>query len=282
MAQYYLAKGTEKLGPFTVEQLMSNGLMPHSLVWCAGMPAWTKAADVPELASSLATEVAPVPPAIPQAPAPPALQTPAPPAPGTPLPPPTQQPQQPQQSQWAPPAPSQVPPASRPIPATRSADQNVFKILLYVMLGFNILASLWKIVGAFYFFKMDRYFLGIFTILSALALIAVCGYSIMKMLKNEKFGFITVAFFALVFVLNVIGFILGVSSAYNLGNIAALVIAAFASIPMNNISEIDKYKNLLKEATLIDYVLLGVYAFTTLVYFVLLFMFMHSFRNYMV
>lgn len=104
----------------------------------------------------------------------------------------------------------------------------------------------------------------------------------MKMLKNEKFGFITVAFFVLVFVLNVIGFILGVSSAYNLGNIAALVIAAFASIPMNNISEIDKYKNLLKEATLIDYVLLGVYAFTTLVYFVLLFMFMHSFRNYMV
>ena len=54
MAQYYLAQNGQKAGPFSVEQLLQNGLNPNSLVFTQGMTAWTKASEVPELAAALA------------------------------------------------------------------------------------------------------------------------------------------------------------------------------------------------------------------------------------
>lgn len=50
MAQYYIGKNNERLGPFPVEQLIANGITPDTLVWCTGMPGWAKAKDVPEVA----------------------------------------------------------------------------------------------------------------------------------------------------------------------------------------------------------------------------------------
>ena len=68
MAQYYLAKNGQKAGPFTIEQLVQNGLTPESLVFTQGMTAWTKASEVAELASVLKPTPAPQP--APAAPAP--------------------------------------------------------------------------------------------------------------------------------------------------------------------------------------------------------------------
>lgn len=68
MAQYYLAKNGQKAGPFTIEQLVQNGLTPESLVFTQGMTAWTKASEVAELASILKPTPAPQP--APAAPAP--------------------------------------------------------------------------------------------------------------------------------------------------------------------------------------------------------------------
>ena len=61
MAQYYLAKNGQKAGPFTIEQLVQNGLTPESLVFTQGMTAWTKASEVAELASVLKPTPAPQP-----------------------------------------------------------------------------------------------------------------------------------------------------------------------------------------------------------------------------
>ena len=61
MAQYYLAKNGQQTGPFSVDQLLQNGLTADSLVFAQGMAAWTKASDVPELAAMLAPAAAPAP-----------------------------------------------------------------------------------------------------------------------------------------------------------------------------------------------------------------------------
>ena len=49
MAQYYIGRDNQQLGPFEVHQLLANGLTPDSLVWCNGMAGWQMAKDVPEL-----------------------------------------------------------------------------------------------------------------------------------------------------------------------------------------------------------------------------------------
>lgn len=62
MSEYYIGKNNERLGPFPLEKLISNGLTPDSLVWCQGMPGWKRATEVPEVAALFA----PQPPAQPQ------------------------------------------------------------------------------------------------------------------------------------------------------------------------------------------------------------------------
>ena len=47
---YYLAIGGQHAGPFAREQLLAAGLTPQTLVWTEGMPQWTRADAVPELA----------------------------------------------------------------------------------------------------------------------------------------------------------------------------------------------------------------------------------------
>ena len=56
MAQYFLGKNNQRLGPFPLEQLLANGLTPDTLVWCSGMPGWQKANEVPEVAALFAPQ----------------------------------------------------------------------------------------------------------------------------------------------------------------------------------------------------------------------------------
>ena len=51
MAQYYLVKDGQRIGPLTVDQLMPNGLTKDTLVWTEGMANWTKAGEVADLAA---------------------------------------------------------------------------------------------------------------------------------------------------------------------------------------------------------------------------------------
>lgn len=46
---YYLAKDGNPTGPYSVEQLKMQNIVPDTLLWNESMPAWTRAGDIPEL-----------------------------------------------------------------------------------------------------------------------------------------------------------------------------------------------------------------------------------------
>ena len=98
MAQYYLVKDGQRVGPFELEQLAQLELTPETLAWTEGMANWEPAGTIPALASIFAPKPAPAPQPAP-APAPQPVQQ------AAPQPQPVQQPapqtqyQQPQYQQ---------------------------------------------------------------------------------------------------------------------------------------------------------------------------------------
>lgn len=52
--EYYIVEGDTRQGPFSMTQLSERGIEPSTLVWTAGMPDWTRADNVPELAHLIA------------------------------------------------------------------------------------------------------------------------------------------------------------------------------------------------------------------------------------
>ncbi|HKT02945.1 MAG TPA: DUF4339 domain-containing protein, partial [Rugosimonospora sp.] len=65
-AQWYIAVNNQQQGPYDAgalaAQVAGGALTPATLVWKAGLPQWTPAAQVPELASLFATTPPPLPP----------------------------------------------------------------------------------------------------------------------------------------------------------------------------------------------------------------------------
>ncbi|MBQ4292881.1 MAG: DUF4339 domain-containing protein, partial [Muribaculaceae bacterium] len=51
--KYRIYVNNQQYGPFTVDELISNGVTPSTLVWTEGMPGWAKAADVPQIAAKI-------------------------------------------------------------------------------------------------------------------------------------------------------------------------------------------------------------------------------------
>lgn len=287
MKLYYFIKDNQRVGPLPLDQLLQNGVQPSTLVWTDGLTDWVTANQVADL-QPLFTPVQPVAPAPPAQPVMPeaTIQAAAPVQPVAPQPqyqqpaaPQYQQPQAAPQPQYQQPAQPQYQQPGQPQyqqpyqqPAVGAQNlQNTFKIILYVLLGLSALGGLINFIGAFSFF--GGYFsmplLGICQILSSAAVIGISVISIMRMVKNEKFAFITIAYFALGFILNLIGLI--ISSKYGGGvfsfviGLAGLAVAVLASIPTDKIVDVNSYKNLLPEATQIDYILLGTYALLSLI-----------------
>jgi hypothetical protein len=64
-AAFHVAVGQSQTGPFDLsalaQQVASGQLKRDSLVWKNGMAQWTKAGDVPELASVFANSPPPIP-----------------------------------------------------------------------------------------------------------------------------------------------------------------------------------------------------------------------------
>lgn len=303
MKQYYLVKDNQRVGPLALEQLMANGLTPETLVWTEGMASWTPAGQVQELGALFA-------PAAPQIPEPPRHQVPEPPqAPAQPVQPqapaqpsqPVQQPQtpqpqaqqpygqaqyqQPQYQQWQYQQGQQAP--YQPYPAANPVDnQKLFKTILYVLLGLTALGGLFSFIGAFSYFGgwFNKPFLGLCQLLSSAATIAISVISIMRMMKNEKYAFLTIAFFALGFILNLLGMIAGgggvgiFSFVVGLGGFA---VAVLASIPQEKATDINSYKALLNEATPLDYALLGVYALFSLITSIMAWSVLRSLKSYL-
>ena len=51
--KYWIIVDDHHAGPFTAQHLLDTGLMADTLVWCEGLPDWTRAELVPELAEGL-------------------------------------------------------------------------------------------------------------------------------------------------------------------------------------------------------------------------------------
>lgn len=65
---YYLNADNQRIGPLTLDQLIEQHITPQTLIWKAGLPQWTNAMSVPEVALRLnpATAGAPQSPGQPQ------------------------------------------------------------------------------------------------------------------------------------------------------------------------------------------------------------------------
>lgn len=216
-------------------------------------------------------------PQAPQMPQQPPQQAPQPPyqAPQQPPQQPYQAPQQPYQApqqpyQQAPQQPYQAPQQpyhqAPQAPQAPSDSRSIFKIILYVLLGLSLLGGVLAFFGSFGYFGglINDPLLGFGALLVSLAVIAICVVLIMRMVKNQPFGFLAVGYFALALLLNLVGMIACGSFAFSalslILGIAGLAIAVLAVIPMNKVGDPESYKALMKEATTLDYVLLGAYA----------------------
>lgn len=62
--KYYIAKDGQPVGPFTVDELKTQGITPDTLVWNDSLPQWTRAGAISELSAFVtgcAQPVAPLP-----------------------------------------------------------------------------------------------------------------------------------------------------------------------------------------------------------------------------
>jgi hypothetical protein len=57
--QWYLSCDGQNLGPFSINQLLQNGLTPQAFVWRTGMTDWQPANTVAELAALLPPSLPP-------------------------------------------------------------------------------------------------------------------------------------------------------------------------------------------------------------------------------
>jgi len=66
MPHYYLSNDGQTAGPFSINDLLTQGLRPSSLLWHEGLTSWQPATTIPEVAALLAPPIAiPVPPPLP-------------------------------------------------------------------------------------------------------------------------------------------------------------------------------------------------------------------------
>lgn len=160
--------------------------------------------------------------------------------------------------------------APAPQPANNPL-QKIFKIILYVILG---LTSLYGLIMFFFSFGVMAAFVfpGLVLMFMSMAIIAITIIAVVRMIKNQKFGFLTLGFFALVFFFSLLSMIVFPDDAsviflwLFICGLMGIPCAIFATIPINNFG--GGFSKLLKEPEVIDYVLLGIYAmFATLILF---------------
>ncbi len=271
MKQYFFVKDNQKMGPVPAGELLQNGVGPDTLVWTEGLPDWVPASGLIELQPLFApaAPAQPAAPVAPQAPAAPQYQQPQ---------PQYQQPQY-QQPQY------QQPQYQQPV-ANQQSLQNVCKIILYILLGLSALGGLFTFFGSFSYFGgwFNKPLLGLMIMLQSGAIIAISVIAIMRMAKNEKFAFLTIAYFAIAFLFNLLGLILvsgygGYGVFSFLTGIGGLAVAVLASIPMEKVGDPQSYKALMAEATQLDYILLGVYAVCSLITMIMVMSFVSQIKS---
>ena len=60
MRQYYINKNGTTLGPYTLDQVKQQGILPNDLIWFEGASTWAEARTIPELNSPAPTIPPPI------------------------------------------------------------------------------------------------------------------------------------------------------------------------------------------------------------------------------
>lgn len=60
MRQYYINKNGANLGPYTLDQVKQQGILPNDLIWFEGASSWAEARTIPELNSPAPTIPPPI------------------------------------------------------------------------------------------------------------------------------------------------------------------------------------------------------------------------------
>ena len=47
--KWYLYQNNQQTGPFSADELLTQGLTPQTYIWCAGMEGWKTASEITEL-----------------------------------------------------------------------------------------------------------------------------------------------------------------------------------------------------------------------------------------
>ena len=262
MKQFFIIKNSQQLGPMPLEQMLQQGLESNTLVWCEGMPEWKPASQVAELMPYLAPAPQPAAPVQPQySPHQPPQQPPQQPNQQPYQQQPNQQPyqQQPNQQPYQP----SVQPAQSPF--GNMATQSVFKLILFLILGYTAVAGLINFIDSFNLFDVPKGTApGLFMLFSSLAVIGISVVIILRIIKNYKYGFLALGFFALSFLFGLLNMILFSSSSTFImpfiGGLLGIFCTLLAVMPVEKISDPNSYKQLMAEASQIDYILLGAYA----------------------
>ena len=105
---------------------------------------------------------------------------------------------------------------------------------------------------------------GLMLMLYGISIVAITIVAVVRMIKNQNFGFLTLGFFVLLFFFSLVAMIIHSNDGASwfflylfIYGLMGMPCALFASVPMNDFA--GGFKKLLKEATVLDYILLGVY-----------------------
>ena len=143
--------------------------------------------------------------------------------------------------------------------------QSIFKLVLFLILGYAAIAGLINFIDSFDLFDVRKgTFAGLCMLFSSLVIIGICAVIIVRIVKNERFGFLALGFFALSFIFGLLNMILIASTSTFImpfiAGILGIVCTLLAVIPMERLGDPNSYKAMLAEAKQLDYILLGVYA----------------------
>lgn len=266
MKQFFIIKDNQNVGPMTPDQLVQFGLQPNSLVWTEGMAEWMPASQVPELMPYLG-QAQPAAPAQPQQPYQQPYQQPA---QQQPYQQPYQQPaQQPYQQPYQQPAQQPGQPVQSPF--ANMTPQGIFKIILYIILAYTAISGLIYFIHSFSTMKLHKGTgPGVFELFIGLVVIGICVVTILRMVKNERYAFLALGFFAITFLFALLNLII-VAPVYTfimllIASILGIVCTIFSIMPMEKLGDPNSYKSILTEATQLDYILLGAYAVLSLAF----------------
>lgn len=161
--------------------------------------------------------------------------------------------------------------------------QGIFKIVLYLILAYTAIAGLINFIHSFDLFNIRKGAgPGLSLLFGSLTVMGICGIIILRMVKNEQFGFLALGFYALTFLFSIVNMIIfGAGSSFVMmliAGILGIVCTLLVLVPLEKISDFNSYKSILAEATQLDYILLGVYAVLLLAFIIFTSIFIKSFK----